>query len=163
MRRTETTPLSENFTPAAAFSGFVVGCASPALLVASIWIVEAHMAVPLPYVRGLSFAIVYYLVMALVLGLVWAVLFALALSFVRRFMRSSVPPWPTLAYVTLAALAAQAVTIFAADAVTTSQHLQPPQTGLELAVYVVPTLTAAILVLAHRSRREAPKSRPMSS
>lgn len=150
MRRTETTPLLENFTSAAAFSGFVVGCASPGLIIASIWIVEAHMAVPLPYVRGLSFAIVYYLVMGLVLGLAWAVLFAVALPLVRRFMRSTIAPWPTLAYVTFAALAAQAVTIFAADVVITSQHLQR-QTGVGLALYVVPALTAAILVLARRS------------
>lgn len=156
------TPKSkDNFTSAAAFSGFVVGCCSPALMIASIWIVETHLAVPLPYVRGLSFALAYYLAMGLILGLGWAMLFAVALPLARRIIRSTVAPWPTLAYITLAALATQAVTILAIDLIITSQHLQPSidnsvgnylAFGVGIALYVVPALTTAILVLNERSR-----------
>lgn len=107
--------------------------------------------------------------MVLVLGVGWAILFAIVLPLACRALRSPLSPWPVLAYVTLAALAAQAVTIFLVDIVITRLNLRPwiddnangyVETGVLIALYVLPPLAAALAVLAGRAKATHPGRRP---
>jgi len=152
---------SYRFILASVIAGFVVGVVSFGLVFLSTWIVEAHLAIPRPSGSDVSFALRIYPELAATLGLGWAILLGIVLPIGRRVMRLALSPWPTLAHVALAALAAQAITIFAVDVVVTAFNLRPwindnvddyLEMGAEIALYVLPALAAALVVFVRRSR-----------